>query len=264
MQRGLTRWLSHKPITYLRYVPSIIREIKNWKDFLLDYIGLKNGGGIYVFRNGTLIKAEEGTATGTIAVVFLRKEYGNITDRQIIVDIGANIGVFAIYVAKQLPNAKIYCFEPIRKNYKTLVENISMNRHEDRIETFNIGLAAKSGTKDFFISSSPLHTFVENSKTKESVSIDCITMKEVFEKINIDHIDLLKMNCEGAEYEILYSTKTSYLKKIGEIRLEYHNIDLEQRNEKKLRSFLVSKGFRITHRKVNSANDGFIWAEKLK
>ena len=91
MKRSAQAWFSFKKLAYLSYVAPIIRLVKNWPAFLLNYLGIRNAGGTYVFRNGVRITDKEGLATGTIAVVFLRKHYGEFRDRRVIVDIGANI-----------------------------------------------------------------------------------------------------------------------------------------------------------------------------
>src|SRR6185503_13068779 len=118
---------------HAKYIPSIIRNIKNWPTYFLYYLGIKKGGGVFVFRNGATIRDNEGTASGTIAVVFIRKLYGSIVGKSTVVEIGANIGTFAIYAARNDSNVRLYSYEPIKANYDVLVRNIAANGYQDRI-----------------------------------------------------------------------------------------------------------------------------------
>jgi hypothetical protein len=75
-------------------------------------------------------------------------------------------------------------------------------------------------------------------------------------------IDLLKINCEGAEYEILESCSDSELRRVPNIRLEYHNLDAENRNGDSLYRWLESRGYRIERFTRRLKNSGFIWAAR--
>jgi FkbM family methyltransferase len=242
--------------------------VENWPTFLANYTGLSHRGGTYRLRNGMRLSDEEGLLTGTIAVVFLRKHYGTFRDKSVIVDIGANIGVFTLYAAAQCPEARIYSFEPVPKNFACLRRNVASNRLEGRIRTFNLGVAATSGKRTLHLSSSPLHSVFDSEADTESLEIECVTLPEILSSNGLDRIDLMKMNCEGAEYEIFYSAPDDCLLKISEIRMEFHNMDAEENNVEKLIGFLERKGFRTTHfwgnkRVLDTANpNGFLWMER--
>jgi hypothetical protein len=81
--------------------------------------------------------------------------------------------------------------------------------------------------------------------TGEKVEISCISLKEVFAGNKIDKCDLMKMDCEGAEYEILYNAPKNILQKIKKISMEFHNIDDLKNNDKELISFLRKSGFKV-------------------
>jgi FkbM family methyltransferase len=264
MKRNLKRWMTFRTFIYIKYIPIILFKIKNWEIFLLNYLGIRHKGGKYVFRNGITIEDEEGTATGTIAVVFFRKHYGNVDGKSVIIDIGANIGVFSIYAALEGKNVKVYTFEPISKNYQLLLKNISNNNLSDRIKPFNLGIASKNEKRKFHLESSPLHSLVQKGENNFSASVDCISLNYVLVKNKISKVDLLKMNCEGGEYEILYSTPIDCFKKIFEIRMEYHNIDSEKNNLNHLISFLENMGYKTINIWKNSKKDGFLWVKRAK
>ena len=79
---------------------------------------------------------------------------------------------------------------------------------------------------------------------------------------HLERVDLLKMDCEGAEYEILYSTPSSHLQRISEIRMEYHNLDSGDRHVEGLKRFFAQSGFAVTHLRPASETGGTLWARR--
>jgi FkbM family methyltransferase len=261
MERKLDRWLTSNTIKYIKYIPAFILKIKNWPFFLFNYIGCNNKGGTYYFRSGVSIQSYEGTASGTIAVVFFRKHYGSVQGMKNIIEIGANIGVFTIYAASQEKNVVIYAYEPIKDNYDLLSRNITLNSLNNQVKSFNLGIASTAGKKTFYLINSVKHTITSSHEKASSITLDCITLQDIFTNNKIDTVDLLKMNCEGAEYEIFYNTPQTYLKKINEIRMEFHNVDNNRNNVQHLVEFLELNGFSKTNLCVNATfpDSGFLW-----
>jgi FkbM family methyltransferase len=227
--------------------------------FFLNYCGVGHWGSAYFFRNGLTIKYRDPFATGTIAVVFIRKHYGDVSDKKVIVDIGANIGTFSLFCASTNPQAIVYAIEPVPDNYRYLVENRAVNGFQDRIRSFQIAVSAMPGHRQMVCARSPLHTFAK-VPSADSFEVACCTLKDFIDSNKIATIDLLKMNCEGAEYEILYSTPRTCFEKILEIRMEYHHGESERNNSRSLKKFLVSAGYSIAHYSEYSKKDGFLWA----
>ncbi|MDP2705794.1 MAG: FkbM family methyltransferase, partial [bacterium] len=83
------------------------------------------------------------------------------------------------------------------------------------------------------------------------ITIDSIRLDDFLSDQKVDQIDFLKMNCEGAEYEILFTCPDQVISKIKKISMQYHPID-EKRNENTLRKFLEEKGFKVTTRQQGS------------
>jgi hypothetical protein len=76
-------------------------------------------------------------------------------------------------------------------------------------------------------------------------------------------VDLLKVNAEGAEYEILYATPKECFKSIQEIRMEYHQHDTERYNLESLTSFLETMGYATTHLYKHKVGEGFLWMKRV-
>jgi FkbM family methyltransferase len=245
-----------------KYIPSIISNVVNWPTYFLYYMGIRKGGGEFFLRNGAVIRDTEGTASGTIAVVFIRKHYGSVVGKSTVVEIGANIGTFAVYAATDNKNARLFSYEPIKANYDVLVKNIAENGYQDRIKPFNLGVASKTEKREFYLASSPEHSFTKGEAGAHSISVDCLTLSDILKNNGIDRVNLLKINCEGAEYEILYSTTKECFDKIDEIRMEYHEHKSENYNLEFLTSFLEKFGFRTTYLYRHTAHEGFLWMKR--
>ena len=93
------------------------------------------------------------------------------------------------------------------------------------------------------------------------LEVRCITLSQLIADNNLEKVDLLKLNCEGAEYEILYSS-ADCLRRVDKVRLEYHNLDERRSNVTSLAGFLIQQGFRITQEYPYTDMDGFLWADR--
>jgi len=93
------------------------------------------------------------------------------------------------------------------------------------------------------------------------LEIQCVTLDDVFKKNKIDKCDLLKMDCEGAEFEIIYNASSECLDKIEEIRMEYHCFE-EGQTVQKLIDFLKDAGFKLTKFKKCTESVGDVWFKK--
>lgn len=252
--------ISRNYFTFPFYIPRIYRLWSNWPQYLYNYVMRRAGPVEYRLRGGARMIDGSGDLTGTLAVVFVRREYGDVEKFQTIVDVGANVGSFAIYAALSSPDAHIYCFEPEQSNYGRLQRNIDVNSLEQRVAVFQCAVASTSGPRDLAIGESLLNTFHMASPGTEVQTVDCLTLRDILSNHRLDRIDLLKMNCEGAEYEILESCTSCEFDRIANIRLEYHNLDRNGRNGESLSRYLRANGYTIERFTSYLSRSGFIWA----
>ena len=257
--------------TFPFYIPRILRLWHNWPEYLLDYLIRRNprfrkrAAAIYRLRNGTRFVDFSGTLAGTMAVVFVRREYGSFERHRTIVDVGANIGCFAVHAAQVCPEARIYCYEPEQSNFDCLKHNIDINRLADRVTAFRYAVASHSGPRHLAVTAESLtNSFHSHPVDARHETVDCTTLRDIFASQRLDAIDLLKMNCEGTEYEILESCSWDDFKRIANIRLEYHNLGAQGRTGDSLARLLQTRGYRIERfTRYRQAASGFIWAARL-
>ena len=143
-----------------------------------------------------------------------------------VVDIGANIGMISIYLALKHPDIIVYAVEPVPQNYDNLVENISLNGVENvhvhgcaitgdgRDLPMIAHLESNSGGATGFLSDMQLDGHIRfNARSR--------TLDTFFKLLDIDSCKLLKIDCEGAEYEILLNSSEA-LQKIEYLSGEFH------------------------------------------
>jgi FkbM family methyltransferase len=252
--------ISQHYFTFPFQLSRVVSQVRNWPLYLFNYLLRRNRSAEYLLRSGFRLIDNRGTLAGTIAVIFVRREYGRMQDDyRTIVDIGANMGAFVVYAAQACPNAKIYCFEPEQRNFEILKRNIAVNSLGMRVSAFQLAVASSNGDRAMAIGSSPMNSLVAN-EAWQSLMVHCTTLLEILKQQELETIDLLKMNCEGAEYEILAGCTRTELERIPRIRLEYHNLDAVNRNGKWLASYLTSQGYEIERFTRYRGESGFIWA----
>jgi FkbM family methyltransferase len=139
-----------------------------------------------------------------------------------VVDVGAHVGVFAIYLAKRQPDVRIIALEPDPTNFRNLCENLARNEVHNVIAE---NLAVTRDGRPFPIDAPPINTggsggYYSQTEGYRHAVARSITLDEVFAKHAIATCQLLKMDCEGAEHEILPSTRV--LDRVQWFSAEFH------------------------------------------
>jgi len=192
-----------------------------------------NGNNYSIFNN-----SNDASTYGCILEIVNRNEYClenfQSRDKLVFIDIGANCGVATIILAKQNPNSTIYSFEPDPNVFKYLEKNVSLNGLQN-VKLYNKAVA-KEETKNITLFLHPEYSggnttcsSIEGSKTffnKDLVrcEVECISLDEIIQNNNIEKIQLLKIDCEGAEYEILYGSKYFKQSIVENMVGEFHNL----------------------------------------
>lgn len=193
----------------------------------------------------------------TVVVVFLKKDYGEIPEHGVVIDIGANIGVFSLYAVSR-GASRVFAFEPNREAYDVLVRNIESNNLSSKILPFN--LAVGGGGYDTVniprVSSAHNRTLklVSESHKDQYDTVSCITLEKILSASGVEHVDLLKMDCEGAEYEILEGTSDRTLSSIQRLRMEYHGQPIHE-----ITSRLGRLGYAVENHHQEPNDYGIIW-----
>ena len=255
-----------KVLRRLRLTPLAARKLKNWPQFMWNYaLGLVPDHP-YVFRSGAQLQIGRGVDHVPIIEVFLREEYGGIPDGATILDLGASIGTFSVYAASSARNVRIFAYEPMADFHALLLRNVRINQLAGAVVCHNSAVAADAGSRALFMENEAFSfpTLLEPGNAGRRIEVPCASLREILDSNRLRQVDLLKMDCEGAEYEILYGAADACFARIREIRMEYHNLPGERRNVNDLMTFLREKKYAITRLSDGAASrpNGNLWARK--
>ncbi|HEY6504146.1 MAG TPA: FkbM family methyltransferase [Chitinophagaceae bacterium] len=174
----------------------------------------------------------------------------------IIVDIGAHIGCFTLLAAKKVPQGKVYSFEPGAETYQVLEKNVQSNGFH-HVKTFQLAVAAKNGKALLYhdtVTGNWGHS-ITKKLSAESEEVNCITLPDILRSENIDHVDFIKFNCEGAEFSIILNTSTEMLKRVKCILILYHGYLETNISKEQIAGHLKAAGFKIHFRFTNKEDD---------
>ena len=151
-----------------------------------------------------------------------------------ILDVGANIGQFALAASCCFPKAKIYCFEPIPSAFMQLKKNIKRN---PQIQAFNCALGNHPGKARFYENKfSQVSSLYKIDKRNDNpkydqdktmpVDVDICRLDDLYPSLDIKTPVLLKMDVQGMEKEVLQGSGSALLKITDFVLLEVPFIPL--------------------------------------
>lgn len=145
-------------------------------------------------------------------------------DVRTVLDIGANVGVTALYFSQVFPNAAIYAFEPAPDNFAVLAKNAA---NCSRIRAFNFALGAADATLELYASDNPVNfggysLHAAGSDISKRILIPVRDVAAVLKELSVNQIDVIKVDTEGAEWDILTAFPESVLKSVQYITGELH------------------------------------------
>ena len=145
-----------------------------------------------------------------------------VREDSVVLDIGSNIGYYALVAAKKAVRGQVFAFEPSPPSFLQLQENIGLNALKNtRAEPLAAG--EKTENKSFYIAegnNSGMSGFTRPGTGRE-ISIPTVRMDEWFELHSIMQLDLVKIDIEGAEWAVIQDC-IPVLQKVQHLFLEYH------------------------------------------
>jgi FkbM family methyltransferase len=180
-----------------------------------------------------------------------------------IIDIGGHLGFFSILASILNPSVPIYTFEPHAGNFELLKTNLKENRIKN-VHPKQLAVSDSIGQTQLILSKEDLNHSLEHAiePTGQTQPVQTTTLEQIFEKNRINRCDLLKLDCEGSEFKIIYSTPTEIFQKIDHIFLEYHDW-VKGESSDKLKSYITSLDY-IVQKFPNPKMPelGFLWCNK--
>ncbi len=180
-----------------------------------------------------------------------------------VIDIGGHLGFFSLYAASLNSKVPIFCYEPHEGNFALLKEHLRLNRIKN-VKAKRLAVANHQGQSTLLVSKEHLnHSIVHAIEdTNETQAVDCITLEKIIDRHRLGQVDLLKMDCEGAEFQILMDSKKCVLDKVSSIFLEYHDW-VPSGDHHKLKAYLEKMGFKVKDMPNHKMRElGYLWCTK--
>jgi FkbM family methyltransferase len=190
----------------------------------------------------------------------------------LIFDVGMNVGHASLYFASRFPDAVVFAFEPFRNTFERALANFEQNPAiASRIHPFNYGLAAADATMEvefdpvvpgrMGLFGIPADVSASSGRRRERVAVKDVL--DVFDEATVAHpnrVVYMKVDCEGAEYEILTRLhQSNRLKDVQMLAIEWHRKTAEQ-DPARLEAMLCDAGFKVICSGAQSAEAGMMYA----
>lgn len=162
---------------------------------------------------------------GDITSIFMKNEYKSLPVKgRIVVDIGANIADSSTFFAMQGAK-RVVAVEPSRESFEIGLKNTEENNFSDRIR---------------LIWASCTSTTSSNQSKDQAVAVPLTTLQDIVNDVEEEPPYILKVDCEGCEYEVILNCHDEILRKFDYIQIEYHY------GYRNLKEKLVNSGFDVT------------------
>jgi FkbM family methyltransferase len=167
-----------------------------------------------------IIVLKGGVSNGDVVSVFLNGEYAGLPVRgKTVVDIGANIADSSIYFAL-CGASRVISFEPFPYIFEFAKENVDKNSLSDKIQ---LVLAGCSGTLGSIMVNRDDHEKWILRESRGGVRVPLLTIGSIVERYHVKPGSILKIDCEGCEYDTLLSCDKRDLMHFSHIQIEYHH-----------------------------------------
>ncbi|HET8924179.1 MAG TPA: FkbM family methyltransferase [Candidatus Acidoferrum sp.] len=239
---------------------NLIRNIRNWPAYFIPRLRKRFEKLSFVARgHGIRFRVPNYTLYLVFKEIFVSDFYDidallkKLPPRPVVLDIGANAGYFTMLLFSKMVEATVYAYEPIPANYALFQENIALNPFlGDRIHAFNKAVTGTSQeTVQLFMETDTENSVVASvygdfaQRNRFAQRVPAISLRQIFEENGIARADLVKIDCEGSEYPIIYDSPSACWERMPFLAIEVHDLDSDRRNVGCLSRFLESRGYEV-------------------
>jgi FkbM family methyltransferase len=197
-----------------------------------------------------------------------------------VIDIGANIGTFTLTAARAAQKGRVIAVEPVLENFELLRRNVRQNALTN-VQIIHAAAMDKSGVTPIYLNEQfgGCHSTrlrqedpeATNERLGSALRVDkceltaALTLSDLFDYLKIDRCHFLKLDCEGAEFPILFGLPDAVFQRIDRIVMEYHATTMSNKREEgaALVRHLEMKNFKIdAYLDYEGFRCGGIWAKR--
>ncbi len=223
-----------KVLQNIALIPKIVRLYRNPFIYYLDKMKAFGVGKMLTvaLRNGLRFKIHSGNSDiNSLNEIFLSDSYEKIFSElrpdSTFIDMGANIGIVSVAAAARLTTGKVFAFEPNPEVLALLRENIALNKLEDRVAVYPLGVAGTTGVRTMYFEpmmwgGGRIIPDKRHDMRTQQFDVRCVGLGDALSLTGVPSIDFVKIDCEGAEGEILSGASRETFEKIGRVLVEYH------------------------------------------
>jgi FkbM family methyltransferase len=250
----------------LKSAPYLFEIKKYFPELVLE----SHKDGVLACFNDLKVYLESSEEFFIVKEVFVEKDYNLLSNENFVVfDIGMNIGISSLFFALNQKVTQIYSFEPVVTTYDQAIYNLKLNKaYSHKIEAFNFGLGGSSRVEKVLYNSQAKgncgirleSSLVIDKKDAKEIEINIKDVSAILPDLMAKHSGqpvVLKIDCEGAEYEIVQKLNdANLLKDVEMLLIEWHD-----KGAKLLEDLLIANNFRVVSRHLTSIT-GMIYAFK--
>jgi FkbM family methyltransferase len=181
------------------------------------------------------LKLYGGLSNGEVVNIFVDNIYSILpVEGMVVIDVGANIADSAIYFALRGAN-RVIGVEPFPNNHEFAKKNIEINNLSEKITILLAGCSANPGYINIDLGpETGISSQIYDKNLKRGASVPLVTLEHLLKENKIQRGEtILKMDCEGCEYDVILSADDEILTWFKDILIEYHygSNDLKERLE---------------------------------
>lgn len=254
--RGLRRvYRAMSQAKYYKAVVKMARVCPDFPDVLVRYL-FGGGGYPHRVRIRTPLGLQSTTVYShgdvcTVNEIFCRDDYDAGADLGVVVDVGANIGLSALYFLTRSQRSRCYLYEPLSTNVERLRANLAS--FADRFVLHQVAVADREGTLTFGVEPTGRYGGLEAHQSKDFpdragahyIDVECVHINSVLAGVlaREEKIDLLKIDTEGAEMATVAAIDPAYRRRIGVIYMEAsgYSTTLRLEPETRMEALLASR-----------------------
>lgn len=162
--------------------------------------------------------------------IFVDNEYDSLNlpeTAKTIIDLGANIGLSALFFIKKFPTSRIVAVEPDAVNFSIMEKNLE--KFSKSVSFLQAAIWPTDGEVSLVEEDDDHNSLgawgyrTEASNGNSGLSVKAVTIPTIMKQYGMDFVDILKVDIEGAEYELFEKNYEDWIDKVGLIIIETHD-----------------------------------------
>jgi FkbM family methyltransferase len=185
---------------------------------------------------------------------------GDLGDDPVAVDIGAHVGCFALAFAREHLGARVECYEASPATAAYLERNIAANRLASRVRCHPTAVSSTAGYLEF--ADNEGGSSLNGLTSPEGVSrikVPCIAVRDAF-AVAGGKVDVVKIDTEGAEYDMVLGSDPADWSGVRRVVLEYHDVAGHSWDE--LEAFFTRAGLLAVAHEPAGPRQGTVWLSR--